>query len=744
LLDGRAWELVSPPVKHAALFATINGGGGAIQASAEGGRFTDFASLPTEEGAAGYEEIEQVFFERDASGWMSHDISLPHVAATEVPASDTAEYLLFSSDLSLGLAEPRGPFTSLGSEASPQPSERTPYMRQGGACGGATGVACYTPLVTGASEGADVAPGVKFGGNPEENFLGEVTAAGASEDLRHVVVRVQAGGPALTGTAVPEGGLYEWSAEKPATERLQLVSLLPSAPGEEPVAANQPRLGDDVKGANVADAISADGSRVIWSVGEADVEHLYMRDVARGETVELDAPTTGSGIVTGKIGNGPVYQAASADGSTVFFIDNAELIKGESGVEGYDLYACEMRVEADHLKCKLTDLTPEVIEGQGAEVQGMTLGASTDGSYVYFVAKGVLTSKPDAEGEHAVAGGENLYVIHRGAGGFEEARLVAVLSPEDNSDWVETEPGAHYTNRPILTARVSPGGGFLAFMSGRSLTGYDNRDAVSGARDQEVFEYDAASGRVVCVSCMSSGARPVGVGGRAASVPGWTPLNLQIGSGWYQSRYLSDGGRLFFDSFDGLVPWDVNGAQDVYEFEPAGVGSCSEGVGTFDAGVGGCVGLVSSGSSGAESSFLDASETGGDVFFLTSASLSPADKGNGYDIYDAHECTVVSPCTAASVGEPVACGSVEACVGGGGEAAVGGGVLPASSASSGEGNLPSTGSGSGTTRNGAGGHKHKHKHRGHKRRGRKASRHARRASRHARRVVRSGVFGGGW
>ena len=33
--------------------------------------------------------------------------------------------------------------------------------------------------------------------------------------------------------------------------------------------------------------------------------------------------------------------------------------------------------------------------------------------------------------------------------------------------------------------------GYLAFMSDRSLTGYDNTDAVSGQPDEEVYLYDA-------------------------------------------------------------------------------------------------------------------------------------------------------------------------------------------------------------------------------------------------------------
>jgi hypothetical protein len=126
-----------------------------------------------------------------------------------------------------------------------------------------------------------------------------------------------------------------------------------------------------------------------------------------------------------------------------------------------------------------------------------------------------------------------------------------------------------------------------------------------------------------------------------------------------------------------LVPRDVNGAWDVYEWEPVGVGSCGVGSGggavVFEPGrsvsVGGrvvsggagCVGLVSSGSSPEESGFLDASESGGDVFFLTTARLAPQDFDSAFDVYDAHECTALSPCAPAGASVPSACVTAEAC-----------------------------------------------------------------------------------
>lgn len=225
---------------------------------------------------------------------------------------------------------------------------------------------------------------------------------------------------------------------------------------------------------------------------------------------------------------------------------------------------------------------------------------------------------------------------------------------------------------------MAPNGEWLAFMSQRSLTGYDNSDAVSGKPDEEVYLYDGTTGRLICASCDPTGARPVGVeeGGAekfgiakgagwlpgmwlAANVPTWTPFS--VGESRYQSGYLSDSGRLFFNAHDALVPQDVNGNWDVYEYEPQGLGSCAVSQSTFSERSEGCVGLISSGSSAEESAFLDASESGGDVFFLTTSKLAPQDYDDSLDIYDAHECTSAAPCFPASAEQPPVCATEASC-----------------------------------------------------------------------------------
>lgn len=73
------------------------------------------------------------------------------------------------------------------------------------------------------------------------------------------------------------------------------------------------------------------------------------------------------------------------------------------------------------------------------------------------------------------------------------------------------------------------------------------------------------------------------------------------------------------------------------------------------------MGLISSGSSAEESTFLDASESGGDVFFLTASRLVAQDVEGGFSVFDAHECTGASPCFAAPAVRPPACDTEASC-----------------------------------------------------------------------------------
>jgi WD40-like Beta Propeller Repeat len=652
LPDRRAWEMVSPAEKHGGLIEPLEtnstGEGGVIEASATGSALTYLSDQSLFGSPSGEANLSQVFATRTTEGWWSQDISTPHRSPTDAGVGQGQEYRAFSSDLAVALVEPFE--LGVGVPLSAEATERTPYVRD-------DHTGAYRPLVA----ASNVPEGATFGGNPEHS-TGAVHFVAGTDDLSHVVLQTEEG-VALTSTRVVGGGLYEWSSRG-----LTLVSVLPASEGGGPLDGELGHLD-----AGVRHAISSDGSRVFWEAAPlGEPRHLYVRDTAKLETERLDVVQAGG---TGAGEAGVEFQTATPDGSRIYFTDTQGLTETAHAESGQpDLYMCELRQTAGGLTCGLTDLTVPVNPGEDANMRGVVLGTSEDGRYVYVVAKGVLSTNANAAGELATPGERNLYALHE-VGGEWKTRFIATLSPEDLRDWAPNEPGS----LTKVTSRVSPNGRYLAFMSQLPLTGYDNTDAVSGQPDAEVFLYDASTGRLSCASCNPRGVRPTGVfdssqgllvdpGGHpaweghwlAASLPGWTAININYAT--YQSRYLSNSGRLFFDSSDGLVPADINGKEDVYEYEPSGVGGCTTADEAFSERSGGCVALISSGTSNAESAFLDASQTGADVFFLTRASLTPEDTDGQFDIYDAHECTSASPCVSRPVRtSSAACTTGETC-----------------------------------------------------------------------------------
>lgn len=663
LPDSRQWELVSSATARGSLPEPIKAEA-VIQAAVEGNAIAYPMTIPTEESPQGGSAVlTPVVSTRESNGWATQDLNLPHEHEVGVPLGNLDEYFFFSEDLASAVVQPFGSFipsTSPQALAPQEASEQTAFLRTVFAPGnpGApclpSSMHCYRPLVTGKAGFSDVPPNTAFGeegkcpldetGKRRKGICGP-QAVGASPDASYVVLRSRV---ALTATPTSGEALYEWRAGLPAAQRLTLVSRLPGA-GGEPAAG--PALGSSNAGAqdvNTRHAVSADGSRIVFAAGTEGSAHLYLRDVAGEQTLQLD---------TG-LGGSPEFQTADKNVNELFFTDAGDLYR-------YDV--------VHHERVAITE---------GAAVQGSVIGASEDGTYVYFVANGVLknsgTPVPGAVSGHC--GGPspngalcNLYVARAG-----KLALVGVLSGEDTPDWAGGTGGSLNS----LTARVSPSGEWLAFMSNRELTGYNNHDAATGLPDEEVFLFNVQTKHIACASCAPTGVRPVGVkyealslglvGGDgiwepgvslAANVPGWTPY--EVGHAAHQSRYLSDSGRLFFNSSTPLVPLDQNGPQeDVYEFEPIGTGGCTSSTSTgsivFVASAGGCVALISPGSSGEESGFVDASESGGDVFFLSSAPLAQA-RDNSLHLYDAHECTGMSPCPSPHAEPPPPCPTADAC-----------------------------------------------------------------------------------
>jgi DNA-binding beta-propeller fold protein YncE len=662
LADDREWELVSPSEPHGATAEPISREGALIQASSAGDGLAWTASAPVGGAPVGNRRPEpaQVLSTRiPGVGWSSQDLTTPHDKGEGVTPGAATEYRFFSSDLGFSMLEPQVPNERVENPPlAPGATEKTIYQRN-------DGDGEFTPLVTPADDTA----GTAFGGKLE--------FAGATPDLSHAVFASEV--PLLEGAG--QRGLYEWRAGS----QLKLVSVLPGG-----TPASEPALGDE--GRDVRGAISSDGSRVFWTNGASDEGPLFMTDTTTGQTFQLNAAQgvreAGEEEIEERLDE-VRFEGASSDGERVFFTDTWPLT-GESNLEplaqeeevseppagGHSLGRPADLYEYDVGTGRLVDLTPGRV-GERADVLGTIAGISEDGAHVYFVANGVLApgaapgdcprTKPLLRHPEDQC---NLYVSEFDPEDPEQRQvtLIARLSDEDAPDW-----GGG--NSPLpgdlggLTAQVSSNGRYLAFMSERELTGYGNVDAnpqADGAHDEEVFLYDNENGRLVCASCNPSGEPPHGVfdteeagegvglvvdrpetwSGHwlAGSVPGWTLFELTNPTAEHQSRYLSNSGRLFFNSADPLLPQvsarerqetiagqaSSVGVENVYEFEPEGEGTCQTGPG--------CVALVSSGTSDQESAFLDASESGDDAFFLTAAQLVPEDTEDNPAIYDARVC----------------------------------------------------------------------------------------------------------
>jgi DNA-binding beta-propeller fold protein YncE len=676
LADGRQWEMVSPANKFGAALFPITQERGVVQASEDGGAIVWVASGPivANPPANRAPEATQALSKRNGTGWSTEDVMPPRSEVPEGLASGSGiEYRFFSSDLSRGLVEPQeqtpypgpaGPHEPPLSPEQPAP-ETTLYWRSltpvSETCEPVPS-SCYQALVSGVNDTTGIPYGSHLG------FMG------ATPDASYAVVKSDV---KLNSEGTAEEGLYE---RKPDGS-LQLVSVLPEAEAKAGGETAGAELGRHAPAfaLDVRNAISSEGRRVVWSTEQG----IYLRDMTSRETIRLDTAREGLPQPEG----GALYQTASADGTKIFFTDKQPLLRTSTFQEGEeetlglgDLYVCEVVEEGGKPACHLKDLTAEIAAAHGpAAVQGV-LGASEDGSYVYFVANGILAPKVhegNCEPREGGAVGEeregklpvlscSLYVEHLSGGTWEAPKLIAELTSEDVSDWTLSETGG---GLGPMTSRVSPNGQYLAFMSNRSLTGYNNVDSepqAKGARAEEVFLYKAATDRIACASCDPSGAPPRGLfdtnesneGGNgpfvdrptiwqhrwiSGNVPGWT--GVESGHALYQSRYLSNSGRLFFNSADQLVEADKNHVEDVYQYEPAGEGSCAS--------AGGCISLISGGAETAgpgsserehESAFLDASANGNDVFFLTAHPLGARDQDTAYDVYDARACLGSSSC----------------------------------------------------------------------------------------------------
>ncbi len=600
LPDCRAYELVTPPVESSSQFDAALRYAYSSTVAADG----EALSLDTTEPRPGAPTSgEQYVATRGASGWIPEDI-MPLEPYDGAGCPEYQQTYAYSERLTRDVMLVGGSSSASSRYLAENAESCNPDGRQ---VVSGEPVGYENLLVRENATGAYQLVNVTPPGVTPANAIFQA----ASADLSHVIFTEIA--PLAEGARYGVENLYEWDEGA-----VRLVSVLPdgtAVPGSPAAKAGTPEH---------EGMVSSDGSHVLFNSGGA----LYDR-IGGQRTVQVDEDQGGSGA-----SGGGSLQAATSDGSRVFFLDESKLTADSTAIAGEpDLYECVLLEGAN--KCELSDLTVAA-RGEHADVLRVTPLGAHDGSYVYFVAKGVLASNTreftNSEGktvvEGAQAGKENLYLWNG------EKTTFISTGISDGGQFGDSQ--------------ASPNGKWLAFDSRQSLTGYDNVEP-SGEYVGELFLYSVATGQLACASCNPTGEPPV-QGGGIAGVGGGVGYGGGIGQdpggtdeifGVFRRtpNLLTDAGQLFFETTDALVPADTNGELDVYEYE------------------GGHAYLISSGTSSFESSLVGASESGDDVFLRSDQALVPQNNQEGQIvIYDARVGGGF-----AELSSPPACTTADAC-----------------------------------------------------------------------------------
>jgi hypothetical protein len=441
----------------------------------------------------------------------------------------------------------------------------------------------------------------------EGGFGGEFNYLGSSPNLSRVLFSKR---PEAPGGLWPGDGTQENKSLYQYTGTGQVEPELVAVANEGPLASNAEaqlisRCGADLGGVGTSadryNAISATGATVFFTARECEgqpaSDELFAR-VDRSRTVAISEPSTqdcSECLTTAPLS--AQFAGASEDGSKAFFITEQELLPGATGT---NLYEYDFARPAGQ-RIVLVSRSPS----EAAAVQGVAR-ISEDGSYAYFIARGELTSTPNARGEQAEAGAENLYAFETAG---DRLAFVGQLSEADELLWQQSDE-----ERPV---EATPDGRFLVFSSSAALTGAEDTSTVA-----QLFEYDAATGSLTRISIGEDGWNDNGNTDSEAEAPLIRAPNYGVDNPTAAASSLTmsdDGSYVFFESADSLTELASSGLPSVYEYHDGHVYLIAAGHDPAAL----AVGLIGTDASGA------------DVFFYDSDQLVPQDTDTQRDIYDA-------------------------------------------------------------------------------------------------------------
>jgi hypothetical protein len=657
LPDNRAYEMVTPVRKNAALLGDVFGGAEPTVAE-DGSRmvlpavqcFGEATACSVNKGGNGtpYE------FSRTSAGWFTQQLA-PPAQQFEVAAQAL-------TNVNEG--------TALLDMPSPPNGQYDFYKRS------KTGVFTDIGRVTADSSGSAYTQG------PAPFAL-------ATGDFSHVVFgnREKSMWPSIDKSKA--GGLYEYVGTGNLVPELIGVSggtgstdLLSTCGTEEASFGASTSLSVDGRVVFFAPHVentsgSCPGTGLDAGVEVAD-EGVFAR-VDGSETVDVSvrSPVDCSGVCLGSTPAGALFQGASLDGTRVFFTSTQQLTNEASEdtvhgtrkvpvcrdiaeANGCNLYVASLVVGGGGQVGRVAGvraLSGGALGGGGPRVQGV-MAVSSDGLRVYFVARGVLSAAANDQGALPRDGAENLYLSEGGG----PVRFIATLA-ETQSDIEQWRASR---------ANLTLGGRFLLFTSQAPLTRDDTR-AVGGAA--QVFRYDAVTGSLVRVSIGESGFNDDGNAGRGDASLASVVFAQQFtagGAGRTGPSLSADGSRVFFMSPVGLTRGALNDvqigvnrvdasmpayAQNVYEYHDGHVSLISDG---RDANVEPQTACNAEEISAVCLIAVDSS--GANVFFSSADRLVSSDTDTQVDVYDARICSSGDPCVPEAAPSPAPCDG-EACHG---------------------------------------------------------------------------------
>ncbi len=482
LPDHRAYEMVTPPHKNAAL---IGGGTHVTQVAEDGSRVSTvtFQCFGDAESCVPlhYLDLGQpVLFTRGSSGWTAN--------ALQPPASEFASDGYLKSDPETGMA--------LFSIPTPPMFEEDIYARE--PSGEFEDVGPLTPPSEGpqpepfssAGKGADVNATSDFSHVAYENVtLGQAVQYSGFNDQA----------PNLVGVSGGQG-----SKDLISQCRTALGSFEGVSPGEMSEDGETVYFtAGSVAGGCAAGGTGANAGKVV------PVNELFARvggGTANARTVALSEPSAFSAAApypgcekepcvkdVNEQANwrGAEFEGASADGSKAFFLSDQQLTDNATEGQG-NLYEYDFDDPSE--AGRLIDVSAGDTSGLGPRCRVCWRSAPTARMCI-SLRDGILSSAPNGLGETAKVGADNLYVFERDTS-YPDGRtaFVTQLAESDGEEWgAQVPPGNAERNSLQGDANVTPDGRYLVFESRGRLTPDTTRP--EGGPTQ-IYRYDAQTGEL--------------------------------------------------------------------------------------------------------------------------------------------------------------------------------------------------------------------------------------------------------